>query len=71
MKKVFLLLTLISLPLFLSAQTMEKQYYIYNIVTFSGSLKNEGTKVTQGPFPISTNCRANGATIAQNRGFVH
>ena len=26
-------------------RVMEKQYYIYNIVTFSGSLKNEGFKV--------------------------
>ena len=65
MKKVFLLLTLISLPLFLSAQTMEKQYYIYNIVTFSGSLKNEGTKVTQGPSPNVH------FLTAQNRGGVH
>ena len=45
MKKALLLLALISLPLFVSAQTTEKQYYIYNIVTFSGSLKNEGFKV--------------------------
>ncbi|UKK72117.1 hypothetical protein L6467_03200 [Segatella bryantii] len=45
MKKVFLLLAMVCLPLFVSAQTTEKQYYIYNIVTFSGSLKNEGFKV--------------------------
>ena len=45
MKKVLLLLALVCLPLFASAQTTEKQYYIYNIVTFSGSLKNEGFKV--------------------------
>lgn len=45
MKKALLLLTLVCLPLFVSAQTTEKQYYIYNIVTFSGSLKNEGFKV--------------------------
>lgn len=44
-KKVFLLLAMVCLPLFVSAQTTEKQYYIYNIVTFSGSLKNEGFKV--------------------------
>ena len=45
MKKALLLLALISLPIFAPAQTTEKQYYIYNIVTFSGSLKNEGFKV--------------------------
>ena len=45
MKKALLLLALVCLPLFASAQTTEKQYYIYNIVTFSGSLKNEGFKV--------------------------
>lgn len=44
MKKI-LLLAMVCLPLFVSAQTMEKQHYIYNIVTFSGSLKNEGFKV--------------------------
>ena len=45
MKKVLLLLAMVCLPLFASAQITEKQYYIYNIVTFSGSLKNEGFKV--------------------------
>ena len=45
MKKVLLLLTIMCLPLFASAQTMEKQYYIYNIVTFSGSQKYEGFKI--------------------------
>ena len=45
MKKALLLLAMVCLPLFASAQTKEKQYYIYNIVTFSGSLKNEGFKV--------------------------
>ena len=45
MKKALLLLAIVCLPLFASAQTTEKQYYIYNIVTFSGSLKNEGFKV--------------------------
>ena len=44
MKKALLLLAMVCLPLFVSAQTKEKQYYIYNIVTFSGSLKNEGFK---------------------------
>lgn len=45
MKKTLLLLALICLPLFASAQTAEKQYYIYNIITFNGSIKNEGFKV--------------------------
>lgn len=45
MKKSLLLLAMVCLPLFASAQSMEKQYYIYNIVTFSGSLKNEGLMV--------------------------
>lgn len=45
MKKLLLLLAMISLPLFVSAQSMEKQYYIYNIVTFSGSLNNEGFRI--------------------------
>ena len=45
MKKALLLLAFIQLPLFLSAQTEDKQQYIYNIVTFTGSLKNEGFKV--------------------------
>ena len=45
MKKALLLLAMVCIPLFASAQTTEKQYYIYNIVTFSGSLKNEGFKV--------------------------
>lgn len=45
MKKVLLLIALISLPLLAFAQNSEKQHYIYNIVTFSGSLKNEGFKV--------------------------
>lgn len=45
MKKALLLLAMVCLPLFASAQTTEKQYYIYNIVTFSGSLKNAGFKV--------------------------
>lgn len=45
MKKVLLLLAMVCIPLFACAQTTEKQYYIYNIVTFYGSLKNEGFKV--------------------------
>lgn len=45
MKKALLSLAIVCLPLFASAQTTEKQYYLYNIITFSGSLKNEGFKV--------------------------
>lgn len=45
MKKTLLLLTMVCLPLFAISQTTEKQYYIFNIITFSGSLKNEGFKV--------------------------
>ena len=45
MKKTILLLAMVCLPLFASAQTTEKQYYVFNIVTFSGSLKNKELKV--------------------------
>lgn len=47
MKKllIIIILAIVNLPLFVSAQSMEKQYYIYNIVTFSGSLKNEGFRI--------------------------
>ena len=45
MKKALLLWAMMCLPLFAFAQTKEQQYYIYNIITFSGSLKNEGFKV--------------------------
>lgn len=45
MKKALLLLAMLCLTLFTSAQTTKNQYYIYNIITFSGSLKNEGFKV--------------------------
>lgn len=45
MKKALLLLTIISLAQFVSAQVVEKQYYIYNIFSFSGSLNNEGFKI--------------------------
>lgn len=45
MKKALLLLALACLTLFASAQTTEKQYYIYNIVTFLGSLNIEGFRV--------------------------
>lgn len=45
MKKAILLLVILCLPLFAPAQTTEKQYYIYNIISFSGNIKNEGVKV--------------------------
>lgn len=45
MKKFFLLLAVICLSFLSFAQVSESQHYIYNIVTFSGSLKNEGFKV--------------------------
>jgi len=45
MKKTLLLLALIFFPLFASAQTTEKQYYIYNIITFTDSLNNKEFKV--------------------------
>ena len=45
MKKALLLLAVVCLPLFASAQTTEKQYYIYNIISFSGNFKNEGVRV--------------------------
>ena len=43
MKKIILLLAIMLAPFFASAQTSE--YYIYNIVTFYGTLKKEGLKV--------------------------
>jgi len=45
MKKTLFLIAMVCLPLLTSAQIEEKQFYIYNIITFSGSLKNEGFKV--------------------------
>lgn len=45
MKKFILILALISTSLSVFSQTTEKEYYLYNIITFSGSLKNEGFKV--------------------------
>lgn len=47
MKKIYLLLIIICLPLFLaSSQERDSQDYIYNIITFTGSIKKEGFKVT-------------------------
>lgn len=43
MKKIILLLAIMLAPFFASAQTSE--YYIYNIVTFDGTMKREGLKV--------------------------
>ena len=43
MKKLLLFLMLF-VPLLVSAQ--DKQYYIYNIVTFEGNFKKEGLKVS-------------------------
>lgn len=45
MKKIILTLTFACLTLLAFAQNQEKQYYLYNIITFSGSLKIEGFKV--------------------------
>jgi len=45
MKKILLILALVILPLFACGQITEKQYYIYNIFSFSGNMKNEGIKV--------------------------
>lgn len=45
MKKALLLLTIISFPLFASAQTTEKQYYIYDIATFYGSVTDMNVRV--------------------------
>lgn len=45
MKQVLLLLAIVCFPLLTFAQVPEKQHYIYNIVTFTGNLKNEGFKV--------------------------
>ena len=45
MKKTLFLLAMTVLPLIAFSQTEEKQTYIYNIVTFSGSMKKKGLKV--------------------------
>ncbi|MBQ7420587.1 MAG: hypothetical protein IJV27_00345 [Prevotella sp.] len=45
MKKRLLLIALACMPLLTFAQTTEKPYYIYHIITFTGSLKNEGFRV--------------------------
>ena len=45
MKKIILLIMILAMPLLANAQEV-KQYYIYNIVNFEGTLKNEGFKVT-------------------------
>ena len=48
MKKALLLLTIISIPLFASAQTTEKQYCIYNIATFYGGVTNMNVHLDDG-----------------------
>lgn len=45
MKKALLLLTIISIPLFASAQTTEKQYCIYDIAIFYGGVTNMNVRV--------------------------
>lgn len=45
MKKFILILALISTSLSVFSQTTEKEYYLYNIITFNGSLKKEGFMV--------------------------
>lgn len=45
MKKVLLILTILLQTQFAFTQTKEKQNFIYNIVTFSGSIDNEGLRV--------------------------
>ena len=45
MKKLLLLLLFALLPLVANAQTDEKQYYRYYIVSFEGNFKKEGVKV--------------------------
>ena len=45
MKKVAILILLICFPMLLLAQSEESKPYVYNILTFSGSLKKEGFKV--------------------------
>ena len=45
MKKIIFLIMILAMPLLANAQEV-KQYYIYNIVNFEGTLKTEGFKVT-------------------------
>ena len=45
MKKIAIVILLICFPMVLSAQSEGSKHYIYNILTFSGSLKKEGFKV--------------------------
>lgn len=45
MKKLILLFFMFCLPIIVYSQTEEKQYYIYNVITFSGSPQSEGIKV--------------------------
>ena len=45
MKKALLIAIVCSLPLFAYTQTVEKEYYIYNVVKLSGHLEKRGFKV--------------------------
>ena len=41
MRKLLISMVLLFIPLLLSAQTDNKQYYIYNIVNFNGNIKSK------------------------------
>lgn len=45
MKKQLLFFMMLLLPMLVLAQTEEKQYYLYNIVSFEGEFTKEGFKV--------------------------
>lgn len=45
MKKLISIILVMMISIGSFCQTTDKQYHIYNIITFSGSLKNEGFKV--------------------------
>lgn len=63
MKKIILLIMILTMPLLAKAQE-SKQYYIYNIVNFEGKLKNEGFKVTvDNGKKIEKLCNENGKCI--------
>lgn len=71
MKKFILLIMILTMPLMSKAQET-KQYYIYNIVNFEGSLKNEGFKVTVDNGKTIDKLRdENGKRIISQRLPVH
>ncbi len=45
MKRLISIILVMMISIGSFCQTTDKQYHIYNIITFSGSLKNEGFKV--------------------------